>query len=52
MSVETKTALVLGATGGMGSATAEALARHGWKVRALSLLGGRVWATEFSDPIA
>jgi uncharacterized protein YbjT (DUF2867 family) len=36
VSAETKTALVLGATGGIGSATAEALARHGWKVRALS----------------
>lgn len=36
MSGETKTALVLGATGGIGGATAEALARHGWKVRALS----------------
>lgn len=36
MSGETKTALVLDATGGIGGATAEALARHGWKVRALS----------------
>jgi nucleoside-diphosphate-sugar epimerase len=36
---ETKTALVLGATGGIGSATAEALARHGRKVRALSRAG-------------
>jgi nucleoside-diphosphate-sugar epimerase len=39
MPVETKTALVLGATGGIGSATAEALARHGWKIRALSRAG-------------
>src|SRR5580693_8085119 len=39
MPVETKTALVLGATGGIESATGEALARHGWKVRALSRAG-------------
>lgn len=31
-----KMALVLGATGGIGGATAGALARHGWKIRALS----------------
>ncbi|PVM88586.1 NAD(P)H-binding protein [Caulobacter endophyticus] len=33
--VETRTALVLGANGGVGGETAAALARHGWKVRAL-----------------
>lgn len=37
MSVEMKkTALVTGATGGVGGAVAEALLRHGWRVRALS----------------
>ncbi len=35
----TRTALVLGATGGIGGETAAALARHGWKVRALSRQG-------------
>jgi nucleoside-diphosphate-sugar epimerase len=34
-----KTALVLGATGGIGSATAKALAHNGWKIRALSRTG-------------
>lgn len=32
---EQKTALVLGATGGVGGAVAEALLRHGWRVRAM-----------------
>ncbi|BDP43933.1 membrane protein (plasmid) [Deinococcus aetherius] len=32
----TRTALVLGATGGIGGETAAALARHGWTIRALS----------------
>lgn len=32
-------ALVLGATGGIGSETAAALERHGWKIRALSRTG-------------
>ena len=32
----TKTALVLGATGGIGGETCLALQRHGWKVRALA----------------
>ena len=32
----TKTALIIGATGGIGSATAIALLAHGWKIRALS----------------
>lgn len=32
----TKTALVIGATGGVGGAVTEALLRHGWQVRALT----------------
>lgn len=35
----TRIALVLGATGGIGGETAHALARHGWTVRALSRSG-------------
>lgn len=31
-----RTALVVGATGGIGSETAHALSRHGWKIRALA----------------
>ncbi|MDF0603922.1 NAD(P)H-binding protein [Psychromarinibacter sp. C21-152] len=31
-----KTALILGATGGVGSETARALAAHGWRIRALA----------------
>lgn len=31
-----RTVLVLGATGGIGGETASALARHGWKIRALA----------------
>jgi nucleoside-diphosphate-sugar epimerase len=34
-----RTALVFGATGGIGSETAHALSRHGWKIRALSRSG-------------
>lgn len=34
--MDTKTALVLGATGGVGGETARALLRHGWRVRALA----------------
>lgn len=34
-----RTALVLGATGGIGGETAAALARHGWHIRALSRKG-------------
>jgi NAD(P)-dependent dehydrogenase (short-subunit alcohol dehydrogenase family) len=41
VSLEPRTALVLGATGGIGSATAQSLVRHGWKVRALSRGGAR-----------
>ena len=36
---KTRTALVLGATGGIGGETALALSRHGWKIRALSRSG-------------
>jgi len=39
MSNTDRTVLVLGATGGIGGETARALARHGWKVRALSRSG-------------
>ncbi len=35
----TRTALVLGATGGIGGETAAALERHGWAIRALSRNG-------------
>lgn len=35
----TRTALVLGATGGIGGETAAALARHGWHIRALARKG-------------
>lgn len=35
----TRTALILGATGGIGGESAVALARHGWKIRALSRSG-------------
>src|SRR6202451_388559 len=34
-----RTALVLGATGGIGSEAAQALSRHGWKIRALARSG-------------
>jgi nucleoside-diphosphate-sugar epimerase len=39
MSKTTRTALILGATGGIGGETAHALARHGWNIRALSRSG-------------
>lgn len=39
MTNTTRTALVLGATGGIGSETARALSRHGWKIRALARSG-------------
>ena len=35
MSKSPRTALILGATGGIGGETARALARRGWKIRAL-----------------
>ena len=35
MSVTNRTALVLGATGGIGGETGRALARHGWSIRAM-----------------
>ena len=39
MSKAIRTALILGATGGIGGETAHALARHGWRIRALSRKG-------------
>ena len=39
MSTASRTALVLGATGGIGGETALALSRHGWKIRAFSRRG-------------
>lgn len=39
MSKSPRTALILGATGGIGGETAHALARRGWKIRALSRNG-------------
>ena len=39
MTKDSRVALVLGATGGIGSETARALARHGWRIRALSRSG-------------
>jgi nucleoside-diphosphate-sugar epimerase len=41
-----RTALVLGATGGIGSETAHALSRHGWKIRALARNGRPANSTE------
>jgi nucleoside-diphosphate-sugar epimerase len=41
-----RTALVLGATGGIGGETARALARHGWRIRALSRNGHSVNSTQ------
>jgi uncharacterized protein YbjT (DUF2867 family) len=39
MTTTTRTALILGANGGIGSEAARALARHGWRIRALSRSG-------------
>ena len=39
MTKASRMALVLGATGGIGGETARALARHGWRIRALSRSG-------------
>lgn len=36
MTKTARTALILGATGGIGGETARALARHGWKIRTLT----------------
>jgi len=41
-----RTALVLGATGGIGRETANALSRHGWKIRALARNGRPENSTE------
>lgn len=48
---EAKTALVLGATGGIGGETAAALLRHGWKVVALAR-GGRPAADRLDPRLA
>jgi len=47
--MSSKTALVLGATGGIGGAVARALLRHGWQVRALARDTARVAAGELRD---
>jgi nucleoside-diphosphate-sugar epimerase len=46
MTKTNRTALVLGATGGIGSETARALERHGWRIRALSRNGHSSNSTE------
>jgi len=46
MTKTVRTALVLGATGGIGSETAHALARHGWRIRALSRNGAPTTSTQ------
>lgn len=46
-----KTALVLGATGGVGSAIASALLRHGWQVRGLARDVARAKAGFASQPL-
>ena len=45
-----RTALVLGANGGIGSETARALARHGWRIRALARNGRPANSTTSSEP--
>jgi nucleoside-diphosphate-sugar epimerase len=45
MTKSIRTALVLGAAGGIGGETAHALARHGWNIRALGRNGGPSGAT-------
>ena len=60
MTTGSRTALVLGATGGIGGETAAALARHGWTIRAFSRHGapaddttGWEWVTgDAMDPDA
>lgn len=49
---ESKTALVTGAAGGIGRATAERLARNGWNVLAVDLDGDRLAWTQGMDSIA
>ena len=49
MTTITRTALVLGATGGIGSETARALSRHGWKIRALARNGRPANSTDSWD---
>jgi nucleoside-diphosphate-sugar epimerase len=50
MSKTDRTALVLGATGGIGGETARALARHGWRIRALARSGQPANSTASSEP--
>jgi nucleoside-diphosphate-sugar epimerase len=50
MSKTDRTALVLGATGGIGGETARALARHGWRIRALARKGQPANSTASSEP--
>ncbi len=49
MNNSTRTALILGATGGIGGQTAHALSRHGWKIRALARNGRPANATDSWD---
>jgi nucleoside-diphosphate-sugar epimerase len=44
-----RTALVLGATGGIGGETARALSRHGWKIRALARSGRPSGSTDTGE---
>jgi nucleoside-diphosphate-sugar epimerase len=47
-----KTALVLGATGGIGGETVAALMRHGWTVRALARNPAKLRPSGAGDPLA
>ena len=47
MTKTVRTALVLGATGGIGWEAGHALARHGWKIHALTRSGRPAEATSF-----
>jgi len=49
MTTSTRTALILGANGGIGGETARALARHGWKIRALARNGRPANSTDSWD---
>jgi nucleoside-diphosphate-sugar epimerase len=46
MANTSRTALVLGATGGIGGESAHALSRHGWKIRALARNGRHANSTD------
>jgi hypothetical protein len=52
VTVMDKTALVLGATGGIGGETAAALIRHGWTVRALARNPAKLRPSGARDPLA